>query len=47
MREPVRGQVGGPERHGRELAVGGRVELDRQASAFGSMRCFMAGLLAK
>ena len=35
VREAVGGDVGGRERHGLELAVGGRVELDRQPPAVG------------
>src|SRR2546423_10958990 len=47
MRQPVRGEVGGRKRHGRELAVAGRVELDRQAFAFRVDTVFHRGLLAR
>src|SRR6267378_3315981 len=43
VRQPVRLEVSGRERHGRELAIGGRVELDRQASAFGVDTVFHGG----
>src|SRR5437899_4927438 len=43
MRQAVGLEVGRPQRHGRELAVGGRVELDRQASAFGVDAVFHDG----